>query len=99
MELLKAAQEIKLKLDKLEYVRSLRWEFETIQEVYALSIQKNIDIETWLPGVYAWLVLDFAMKYKDSTPQKNCNTTVVKKLAHLLGIPDKDWDVDIQKKS
>ena len=90
MELLKAAQEIKLKLDKLEYVRSLRWEFETIQEVYALSIQKNIDIETWLPGVYAWLVLDFAMKYKDTTKQVY-NLTALKKLAHLLGISDEDW--------
>lgn len=88
-------------LNNLFYVEALKWDINTIREVYEYASSKNVKPEQWLPAVNMWLRLNFAVQSLDvKLPITAEQYEELKQLANILGMTDNKWEnnIDIIKR-
>lgn len=96
IHLLNKAKDIAQKLERLEYVPSLRWDANMIRDVRTYAIANGVQDHEWLPATYLWLTLKYAMQPENK--QKKLQLIIsnevleeVKALAKCLEIDESMW--------
>ncbi len=84
-------------LNNLFYVEALKWDINTIRQVYEYASSKNINGEEWLPAVNMWLRLNFAIQSLEvKLPITSEQFDELKQLANILDMTDNKWENNIE---